>query len=121
MPNGSSYQSIIDQFDQILEDDSTLSTRTGLRFAMSVLRESVTILADMQKQFSVIEKRVADIEKIHETERAERQKRLEAQQWTLRVIVGGALATIVMLVANGIIFLLSTIPLVRTILEAAQP
>jgi len=45
-PSTSSTDSLLKQIDQLLEEDD-LSTKIGLRFAFSVLREAMTVVTDM--------------------------------------------------------------------------
>ena len=120
MANGS-IKHIVEQFDEILSDDKNLSTRTGLRLSMTVLREAVTIVADIQEKFISIDKRVGDIERDRASELADRKKKSEDEQCIRRTLFGAAMVTIAMLLLNGLIFLFSTIPLITRIIEAAQP
>src|SRR5512139_245405 len=43
------------------------------------------------------------------------------EEWLRKNLYGAAIATVVMLVFNGIIFLISTLPIVKEIIRASQP
>ena len=120
MTNGT-IKHIVEQFDEILSDDKNLSTRTGLRLSMTVLREAVTVMADLQDKFESIDKRVGEIERDRANELSKRKKREDDEQWIRRTLFGAAMVAITMLVINGLIFLFSTIPLINKMIEAAQP
>ena len=101
-------QNILKEFDLILEDETNLSTRSGLRLSMSVLREAVTTISDIHKRVEAIEReRHAESQKIAE--------KLEEGKWLRRTTIGAAVAALVMLFINGFLFIISTVPIIELI------
>lgn len=48
--NISGFQATIDSFDEILADEKNLNTRSGLRFAMTLIRESFSLLEGFRNE-----------------------------------------------------------------------
>ena len=55
------------------------------------------------------------------TEKQARQKQDDNERWTRRTIYGAAMAALVMLFINGMIFWISTTPLIQAIITDAHP
>lgn len=113
MGNGS-VSRIVQEIDDLLSDEKNLSTRTGLRLAFSVLRETVVIAVDLQD-------RVATIEKEHSDEKKKREKEADENQWLRRTVLGALMVAIALFLFNGVLFLFSTIPLIQKIIQVSQP
>jgi len=105
---------ILNEFDSILQDDANLSTRSGLRLAMSVLREATTTLGDLQDRLEVVENERRD-------EKEKKSVKVDEALWLRRQMYGVALAAMIMLFINGGIFLITTMPFFRAMISLAQP
>jgi len=111
--NGS-ISKILDEFDDLLISDEKLTTRSGLRLSMSVLREAVSTLGSVQDRIELIEME-------RKTEKEQKAQNAEENKWLRRTTFGAALVAIVMLFINGAIFLVSTTPLMQAILNLNKP
>lgn len=58
--NSSSTDSLLTQIDKLLEEDD-LSTKIGLRFAFSVLREAMTVVTDIHERVKTAEQGYASM------------------------------------------------------------
>jgi hypothetical protein len=116
-----SVENILSEFDQVLSDEKSLNTRSGLRFTVRVLREAFAITAETQNQLQKLNDRVDEIERERNAEKEVQKKHNENEQWWKRTAAGTALAALVMVIFNGLVFLFSTIPLINKMIETAKP
>ena len=100
------FENILKAFDQVLEKDENFSTRSGLRLSMSVIREAVTAM-------SMINDRLEDIEEERKHEKIKAAERADELKWARRTMLGTAIAAMVMLFINGIVFWAVNWPLIQ--------
>jgi len=112
---------ILNGFDRVLEDEKSLNTRSGLRFAITVLRQAFAVTAEIDEKYDNLSDRLQGIEQARDAEKKLKEQKEEDERWSRRVVFGTALAALTMLLLNGLVFLFSTIPLINKMIEAAQP
>ena len=82
---------IIEKIDQLLEDDDNFSTRTGLRFMTTVMREALQVIGDVADSKGSTITRLTNLEKalteFLNTQKERRQKdETERGKWRWAII-----------------------------------
>ena len=87
----STTDAIIEQIDELLEDDTNFTTRTGLRFMTTVMREALQVIGEVAETKGSTNTRLADVENaISEFLKAQTKRReqdeTERNKWRWAII-----------------------------------
>ena len=95
-PNNPSTQSVVNKIDELLEDDRQLSTRTGLRFMTTILKEALQVIGEASANDNSILFRLNNVEKglndfLHKRE-SEQKEAADERKFYRRAVIGGLIA-----------------------------
>jgi hypothetical protein len=82
---------VIQKIDQLLEDDSNFTTRTGLRFMTTVMREALEVIGEITESKGSTNTRIANMENaLNEFLMQQKQRRekdeAERSKWRWAII-----------------------------------
>jgi len=97
---------VIEKIDALLSDDHSFTTRTGLRFMTSVMRDALMVVGEVADKNQSVDGRLAEIEKaflqfMKQQTKKEEQADEERKKWRW-VIVGPTVALVLAEIARWI-------------------
>ena len=66
-------------------------------------------------------KKIETVYKYYTEEKEQKEKNAKADEWMRRTVYGAAIVALVMLFINGVVFWVSTTPIIQAIMRAGQP
>ena len=82
---------VIEQIDSLLNDDESFTTRTGLRFMTSVMRDALAVVGEIAEKNDGVNNRLGEIEKaflgfMAQQSKKEAQAEEERKKWRWAII-----------------------------------